>query len=233
VTAHLSDDGVARFARQLIVPGVGELGQLRLQEARVRAVGAAGPAAAALSYLVQAGIGRLWIEDPEPVGPADVGAWLFAPADVGRPRAEAARAALAALSRFAAVEVYPVGGVPTATLVAAPSTAQALMAAEAARRAGVPHVVLELDGEGGSVVTVPPRAPCYACARSTGGVGRPPQPAGAALAALAAGELVQLIAGPGALPGRRLELVRGIVNAHPTTRLAGCACGADPRVAGT
>ncbi|HEY6101564.1 MAG TPA: thiamine biosynthesis protein ThiF, partial [Anaeromyxobacter sp.] len=133
------------------------------------------------------------------------------------------------LSRFTAVDRYPVGGVPTATLVAVPSTAQALAAAEAARRAGVPHVVLEPDADGGAVVTIPPRAPCYACARSTGGAGRPPLASAAALAALAAGELVQMIAAPGALPGRRLDLVRGVASAGPTSRLAGCACGADPR----
>jgi adenylyltransferase/sulfurtransferase len=48
----------------------------------------------------------------------------------------------------------------------------------------------------------------------------------AALAALAALELVQLVATPGALPGRRLDLVRGVATLRPTARLAGCACGA-------
>lgn len=227
----LSDDQLARFARQLLVPGFGELAQLRLKEARVRAVGCGASASAALVHLVQAGVGRLWLDDPEPVAPPDLEGWLLAPGSVGPPRAEAAREALSRLSRFTSVEVYPVGGVPTAALVAVPSTAQALASAEAARRAGVPLVVVEADAEGGSVVTVPPRAPCYACARSTGGAGRPAVPAAAALAALASGELIQMIADPGAIPGRRLELVRGIANVQLTTRLAGCACGADPRVA--
>ncbi|HET7823743.1 MAG TPA: ThiF family adenylyltransferase, partial [Anaeromyxobacter sp.] len=225
----LADDRVARFARQLLVPGFGELAQLRLQEARVRAVGAPGAASAALVYLVQAGIGRLWLDDAEPVSPADLSGWLFHPDTVGSPRAEVARMALAPLSRFTDVARYPVGGVPTATLVAATSAVQALQAAEAARRAGVPHVVLEPDADGGSVVAIPPRAPCYACARSTGGAERPPTAATAALAALAAAELVQMIADPGGIPGRRVDLVRGIANAQATTRLAGCACAVDPR----
>jgi len=225
----LADDRVARFARQLLVPAFGELAQLRLQEARVRAVGAGAAASPALVTLVQAGIGRLWLDDPEPVSPADLAGWLFAPGDVGRSRAEAARAALSLLSRFATVEPYPVGGVPTATLVAAPSTAEALIAAEVARRAGAPHVVLEPDADGGSIVSIPPRAPCYACARSTAGGGRPALAAAAALAALGAAELVQMIAAPGAIPGRRIELVRGIASARPTSRLAGCVCGVDPR----
>jgi molybdopterin-synthase adenylyltransferase len=225
----LADERVARFARQLLVPGFGELAQLRLQEARVRAVGASGAASAALVYLVQAGVGKLWLDDAEGVSPADVAGWLFHPDTVGMPRVEVARMALSSLSRFTDVAWYPVGGVPTATLVAAPSVAQALAAAEAARRAGVPHVVLEMDSDGGSVVTVPPRAACYACARSTSSAERPPVAATAALAALAAAELVQMIADPGALPGRRVDLVRGIANARVTARLAGCACGVDPR----
>jgi adenylyltransferase/sulfurtransferase len=144
---------------------------------------------------------------------------------VGTARATAAASALARLSRFTVVEPYPVGGVPTATLVAAPSSAQALHAAEAARRAGVPHVVIEADGDGGALVSVPPGAPCYACARSSG-AGRPAQAGAAALAALAAGELVLLVASPAGIAGRRFDLVRGVATARPTTRLAGCACGA-------
>ncbi len=223
----LSDDQVARFARQLLVPGFGELAQERLAAARVRAVGADGVASSALVLLLQAGIGMLWLDDAEQVAPADVAGWLYGPASVGSPRVDAARAALAPLSRFTAVEPYPVGGVPTAAIVAAPSVAQALAAAEAARRAGIPHVVLEPDADGGAAVSIPPGAPCYACARSTTGAGRPPLPGAAALAALAAGDLVHMIAVPGSIAGRRLELVRGVATARPTARLAGCACGRE------
>ena len=121
--------------------------------------------------------------------------------------------------------------VPTATLVAASSPAQAIHAAEAARRAGVPHAVLEPDADGGAVVSVPPGAPCYNCARSTG-EGRPALPGAAALAALAATELTLMIASPGAVSGRRFDLVRGVATHRPTVRLAGCACGAAPAAAG-
>lgn len=225
----LSDERIARYARQLLVPAFGERAQERLAEACVRVVGVDAISAPALVYLVQAGVGRLWLEDGELVAPADVTGWTFDAAAAGRARVDAAREALSALSRFTAVERYPVGGVSTAGLVAAPSLGQALAAAEAARRAAVPHVVLETDADGGAVVSVPPRAPCYACARSTSGAGRPPLPGAAALAALAAAELVQMIALPGTIPGRRLDLVRGVATVRPTARLAGCACGVDPR----
>lgn len=222
---RLDDTAVARYARQLLVPGLGEAAQLRLGAARVRVVGAEAVVSPALVYLVQAGVGKLWIDDPELVGPQDVGGWLYVPQDVGRPRADAAADGLRRLSRLVSVEGYPTGGVPTATLVAAPSPAQALHAAEAARRAGAPHVVLEPDADGGAVVSVPPGAPCYNCARSTG-EGRPAQPGAAALASLAATELVLMIAMPGSVPGRRFDLVRGVTALRPTARLAGCACGA-------
>jgi adenylyltransferase/sulfurtransferase len=224
----LSDDRVERFARQLLVPSFGERAQERLAAARVRVVGLGPAAAPGLVYLVRAGVGRLWLDDSEPVGPSDLG-WIFGPGAVGDRRDAAAVPMLAALSRFAAVERHPVGGVPTAAFVAAPSVAGALVAAEAARRAGVPHVVVEPDAEGGAVVSIPANAPCYACARSTAAPGRPPAPGVAALAALAAAELLQMIALPGAAPGRRVDLVRGVASARPTTRLAGCACGLDPR----
>jgi adenylyltransferase/sulfurtransferase len=216
---------VARYARQLLVPGFGEAAQLRLGAARVRVVGAGAVVAPALVYLVQAGVGKLWIDDPEMVGPQDLDGWLYVPQDVGRPRTDAASDGLRRLSRLVTVEPYPTGGVPTATLVAAASPAQALHAAEAARRAGAPHVVVEADADGGAVVSVPPGAPCYACARSTGS-GRPPLAGAAALVALAATELVLMIASPGTVSGRRFDLVRGVASQRATARLAGCACAA-------
>jgi adenylyltransferase/sulfurtransferase len=220
----LREDQVSRYARQLLVPGIGEAGQERLLEARVRVVGASSVGGPALVYLVQAGAGTIWIDDPEAVGPADLEAWVYPPSAQGTPRVAAAQGHLAPLSRFTAVEPYPTGGVPTAALVCAASQVQALAVAEACRRAGIPHVVAEVDGEGGSVISIPPGAPCYRCAHSTG-AGRPALPGAAALGALAALELVQLVADPGASRGRRIDLLRGVPAARPTVRLAGCACG--------
>jgi adenylyltransferase/sulfurtransferase len=219
----LDEPRLARWARQLLVPGFGEAAQQRLAAAQVRAVGAGPVTSTALVCLVQAGVGRIWIDDAGPVGPQDA-TGTYLPGDLGRPRAEAAADALSALSRYTVVQPYPAGGVPTAALVGVPPVAPALHAAEAARRAGLPHVVLEPDGEGGSVVSVPPGGPCYACARSTGAAGRPALAGAAALGALAAQELVNLIAAPEAGAGRRLDLLRGIASVRPTVRLVGCAC---------
>jgi molybdopterin-synthase adenylyltransferase len=224
----LGDDRLSRFARQLIVPGFGAAAQERLAAARVRVVGAGAVGSAALVALAQAGVGRIWIDDLETVVPEDVAGWLYPPSAVGAPRAESARAALAPYSVFTAVEPYPVGGVPDAALVCAPLSL-AMATAEASRRAGIPHVVVDPDGEGGSVVTVPPGAPCYSCGRSTIGAGRPATASAAALGSLGALELVLLIGAPVGIAGRRVELLRGVTATRPTLRLSGCACaGAQP-----
>lgn len=217
----------ARFSRQLVIPAIGPDGQERLGAARVRVVGASGPFAPSLLYLTLAGIGTVWIDDPEPIGPSDAGRWLFPQGALGMPRARIAAEALGERSRFATVVDAPPSEPPTAVLVLAPSPAKAVVAAEQARKAGLPHVVAELDGDGGSVVTVPVGAPCYACARSVVSARRPPEPGAAAVAALASEELILMLARPETARGRRIDLTRGVPSVRVTARLAGCACGAD------
>jgi adenylyltransferase/sulfurtransferase len=137
-----------------------------------------------------------------------------------------AAAALAGASRFVEVRPYPAGGAPSATLICASSSAQALASAEVARRARIPHVVVEIDGEAGQVVTIPPGAPCFACARFSAAGERPPVAGSLVLASLAAQELLRLLVEPAVLEGRRLDLVRGVPTVRATQRLPGCACGA-------
>jgi adenylyltransferase/sulfurtransferase len=223
--AELDAERIARWSRHLLVPGFGAVGQERLMAARVRVVGADGMATPALVALAQAGVGTIWIDDPETIGPSDVASWLYRPEDVGRPRAPVAAAAISKLSRFVSVLPYPVGGAPSAALICASSPAQGLAAAEVARRAKIPHVVLELDGEAGQLVSVPPGAPCFACSRFTAAGGRPPVPGALALASLAAQELLRLLVEPELKDGRRFDVVRGVPSLRPTQRLPGCVCG--------
>jgi adenylyltransferase/sulfurtransferase len=225
---ELDGDRIARWARQLLVPGFGAAGQERLMAARVRVVGADGQATPALLALVQAGVGTLWIDDPETIGPGDLCGWLYQPAQVGQPRATVAAAALGEASRFVEVRPYPMGGAPSATLICASSSAQAHASAEVARRARIPHVVVELDGEAGQVVSIPPGAPCFACARFSAAGERPPVAGSLVLASLAAQELLRLLVEPALMEGRRLDLVRGVPTVRRTQRLPGCVCGAEP-----
>jgi len=124
---RLGEEGIARWARQLLVPGFGAAGQERLLASRVRVIGADAVAGAALLYLAQAGVGTLWIDDPEAAAPADAGGWLLGPKAVGQLRGEAAVEALRPFSSLIEIGPYPIGGVPTAVLMVGTWTAGALL----------------------------------------------------------------------------------------------------------
>ncbi|MBI5070685.1 MAG: ThiF family adenylyltransferase [Deltaproteobacteria bacterium] len=225
----LSDAEVERYARQLLLPGWGKVPQDFVRVSRVQVVGGGPVAGPALAYLAAAGVGTILVDDAADAAAEDAAGWLWPPDRVGQPRSSVALESLRGANRFAKVRLHATGADPTAALVCA-SGATAREAAERARTAGIPHVVAEGDGDGGSVVVVPPGAPCFACAFRVG-TGIPPPPAtAAALGALAAAELLMILSGA-SLPmeGRRIELVRGHPQSRPTTRQPGCACGA-PRV---
>jgi len=101
---ELSPARAARFARHLALPGVGAVGQRRIAAARVLVIGAGGLGAPAIQYLAAAGIGRITVIDDDRVERSNLQRQvLHTEADVGRPKAESARDAVAA--RDAAVHV--------------------------------------------------------------------------------------------------------------------------------
>ncbi len=88
-----------RYRRQIIVPGIGEAGQAKLQAARVLVVGAGGLGSPVLLYLAAAGVGRLTIVDGDRLTRSNLNRQvLYTEADLGRPKAEAARDHLLALN---------------------------------------------------------------------------------------------------------------------------------------
>jgi len=85
------------YARQVALPEVGAEGQRRLGEATVAVIGAGGLGCAVLASLAGAGVGTLIVVDHDVVEPANLHRQpLYALADAGRPKAEAAAARLAA-----------------------------------------------------------------------------------------------------------------------------------------
>lgn len=220
----LDEVSAARFSRQILVPGFAEEVQERLLTARVRVVGAGGAATAALVTLVQAGVGRIWIDDPDDATPADYLGWLFSPSALGKKRSEFLKATLSGFSRYTLIEPYPAGGVPDAALIFLSSAAQGFALGEMARRAGIPHVIVEPDAEDGAVMSIPSGAPCYSCARSSGRVWRPPEAGIAGLSALAAAELLLLLSDQKDISGRRIDFLRGVPTTRPTVRIPGCVC---------
>lgn len=93
-----------RYARQIALSEVGTAGQARLAAASVLVVGAGGLGCPVLQYLAGAGVGRLVVIDPDHVEIGNLHRQpLYRMADLGRPKADAARAHL--LSANPGIEV--------------------------------------------------------------------------------------------------------------------------------
>lgn len=91
----LTEDELDRYARHIVLRELGGPGQRRLRAARVMVVGAGGLGAPVLQYLAAAGVGRLTVADDDAVGLSNLQRQvIFATADVGRPKVEAAAEAL-------------------------------------------------------------------------------------------------------------------------------------------
>jgi adenylyltransferase/sulfurtransferase len=64
---NLSDDELDRYARHIVLPQVGGMGQRRLKEARIAVIGAGGIGSAVIPALAGAGVGQLTIIDDDTV----------------------------------------------------------------------------------------------------------------------------------------------------------------------
>jgi len=74
-----------RYARQLVMPTIGEAGQSRLQASGVLVVGAGGLGSPVLLYLAAAGVGTLGIADNDKVSESNLNRQiLYATEDIGR-----------------------------------------------------------------------------------------------------------------------------------------------------
>jgi len=98
----MSDD---RYGRQTVLPEIGVVGQERLRAAAVVVVGAGGLGCAVLQYLCAAGIGRLWVVDPDRVELTNLHRQpLYQMSDLGAPKAAVAAERLIGLNPDVAIE---------------------------------------------------------------------------------------------------------------------------------
>ncbi|MCL1038899.1 HesA/MoeB/ThiF family protein [Shewanella submarina] len=107
-TEELSAAEFLRYSRQLMLPELGEEGQLQLKRARVLVVGAGGLGSAALLSLAAAGVGQIHIADPDAVELSNLQRQLaFESGDVGINKAKATAARLTRLNPHIQLQVLP------------------------------------------------------------------------------------------------------------------------------
>ncbi len=173
----LTDDELDRYARHLVLPQVGGLGQQRLRAARIAIVGAGGIGAAALPALAGAGVGHLTIIDDDSVDLSNLQRQsLYRTSNVGQPKAALAAAFVA--ERNPHVEVTTVGERLTpanaADLLAdhdlvldgTDNFATRLLVSDSATRLAIPLVSAAAQQFQGQVALFrghEPDQPCYRC----------------------------------------------------------------------
>lgn len=175
--ADLTDADLARYARHIVLKEIGGAGQLALARASVALVGAGGIGAPAIQYLAGAGAGRLIVIDDDRV---DLGnlqrQTLYATADIGRLKVEAAAEAVARLNPGVAVQAVAarIDASNAAALIAGADVvidgcdnfATRLAVADAALAARVPLVsaaVGQFDAQIGVFRGWEAELPCYRC----------------------------------------------------------------------
>lgn len=101
----LTSDQMHRYSRHVLIPEVGEEGQLKLLDARVLLVGAGGLGSPAALYLAAAGIGTLGIVDSDIVDESNLQRQVLHSTDrVGMSKVESARKTIQALNPEVTVE---------------------------------------------------------------------------------------------------------------------------------
>ena len=105
----LTREQIARYARHLLIPDVGEVGQRRLSAARVLVLGAGGLGSPALLYLAAAGVGTIGVCDPDVVDASNLQRQVVhGVSDVGRPKVESAAETLAEINPLVRVVQHAV-----------------------------------------------------------------------------------------------------------------------------
>lgn len=175
MTAKLTEQEQGRYSRQIMLPELGEQGQLLLKQAKVICVGAGGLGSAVLLYLAAAGIGRLGIVDGDTVSASNLQRQvLYSTSDCGRSKSEVAVEVLSALNPEVELESFDcfltadnarrvVGGYHV-LVDATDNFKSRYLLNQVAADMDIPLVhgaVAELEGR--VAVFRPARGPCYAC----------------------------------------------------------------------
>ena len=98
----MTDDQLLRYSRHILLDEVGVEGQQRLLESHALVIGAGGLGSPVTLYLGTAGVGRITLVDHDAVDVTNLQRQIAHNLErVGRPKAESARDAIAAINRRA------------------------------------------------------------------------------------------------------------------------------------
>lgn len=104
-----SQSELERYARHIVLRDVGGPGQQRLKAARVLCIGTGGLGAPIVMYLAAAGVGTLGLVDDDVVSLSNLQRQVIhGTPDVGRPKVESARDAVARINPHVTIEAHPV-----------------------------------------------------------------------------------------------------------------------------
>jgi molybdopterin/thiamine biosynthesis adenylyltransferase len=105
----LSPEEIERYARHIVLHGIGGPGQQKLNAARVLVLGAGGLGSPLIQYLAAAGIGEIGIVDDDVVTLSNLQRQVIhGTPDLGRPKIESAAQAIARLNPHVKVTVFPI-----------------------------------------------------------------------------------------------------------------------------
>jgi len=95
------------YSRQILLKEIGPQGQAKLEQARVLIVGLGGLGSPVMQYLAGAGVGCLGLVDADLLDASNLHRQpIYGLSDVGRPKAELARAAIAAINPAVRIETH-------------------------------------------------------------------------------------------------------------------------------
>jgi molybdopterin-synthase adenylyltransferase len=107
VLPDMTEAQIRRYARHIVLPEIGGVGQTRLMAAKVLVIGAGGLGAPALQYLAAAGIGTLGVIDDDTVDLSNLQRQIIhRTADIGVAKADSARRALGDINPEIAVRAH-------------------------------------------------------------------------------------------------------------------------------
>ena len=104
----LSSEEIERYARHIVLHGVGGPGQQKLKAARVLSVGAGGLGSPFIQYLAAAGVGTIGVVDNDSVSLSNLQRQvLHGTADIGRPKVDSAEEAVARINPHVKIVKHP------------------------------------------------------------------------------------------------------------------------------